>query len=92
MRRIGQAAGWNGPIVIDRGSPQSIDPLQAPHLALDTSRIRNELGYVEPMLQDEGLRRTIEWERAHPPAAVDPQAFDYAAEDKALARLGRQSG
>jgi nucleoside-diphosphate-sugar epimerase len=88
VRRIGQAAGWNGRIVVDPGSPESIDPAQAPHLALDTTRIRTELVYVEPIPQDEGLRRTIDWERAHPPAVFDPQAFDYAAEDEALARLG----
>jgi len=32
----------------------------------------------------EALRRTIEWERANPPA-YEPAQFDYAAEDAALA-------
>jgi hypothetical protein len=29
-------------------------------------------------------RRTIAWERAHPPGNVDPASFDYAADDAAL--------
>ena len=29
--------------------------------------------------------RTIAWERAHPPATIDASAFDYPAEDSALA-------
>jgi hypothetical protein len=35
------------------------------------------------------LRRTVEWERAHPPDKVDPASFDYAAEDAALAGMRR---
>jgi hypothetical protein len=34
-------------------------------------------------------RRTVEWERAHPPENVDPASFDYAAEDAALADMSR---
>jgi hypothetical protein len=39
---------------------------------------------------DEALRRTVAWERAHPPEALHPRVhrpFDYAAEDAALAAL-----
>jgi dTDP-D-glucose 4,6-dehydratase len=48
-----------------------------------SARIRAELGYREPVALDEALRRTIEWERTHPPT-IDPAQFDYAAEDAAL--------
>ncbi len=58
----------------------------------DTSRLRSELGYTEPVSLDEALRRTVEWERENPPANVDPSRFDYAAEDAALARLRKQGG
>jgi nucleoside-diphosphate-sugar epimerase len=34
---------------------------------MSSSRIRDELGYVEPISLDEALRRTIAWERANPP-------------------------
>ena len=53
------------------------------HWVVDTSRIRSELGYVEPVRRGEALRRTVEWERANPPA-IDPARFDYAAEDAVL--------
>ena len=48
-----------------------------------SKRIRDELGYSEPVAPEEALRRTIEWERTHPPP-IDPAKFDYAAEDAAL--------
>ena len=40
------------------------------------------------MQRDEAIKRTLEWERAHPPP-IDPGAFDYAAEDAAI-RSGSQ--
>jgi hypothetical protein len=33
---------------------------------------------------EEGLRRTIAWERANPPETGDPGPAEYAAEDAAL--------
>jgi hypothetical protein len=38
------------------------------------------------VLREEAIRRTIEWERANPPAQPLAQ-FDYAAEDQALAQF-----
>ena len=58
-------------------------------MVVDTLRIRVELGYHEVVSREEALRRTVEWERAHPPEKVDPQAFGYAAEDTALAEMSR---
>jgi nucleoside-diphosphate-sugar epimerase len=43
------------------------------------------LGYTEPTLLDEAMRRSVAWERANPPDEFDPAKFDYAAEDAALA-------
>ena len=43
-----------------------------------------ELGYREIVPLDEAIRRTVEWERANPPLAINPQQFDYAAEDAAM--------
>jgi nucleoside-diphosphate-sugar epimerase len=88
-RQIAQVAGWGGRFVvlpadavpIHLRQPGNLDQ----HWATDTTRIREELGYREPIAQDEALRRTMEWERANPPA-VDPRAFDYAAEDAAIAQ------
>ena len=56
------------------------------HLVVDTSRIRQELGYQEPVPRDEALRRTIAWERETRPNDID-KLLDYEAEDAALAEL-----
>jgi len=89
VRRIADAAGWDGRIVVappDR-LPASLrfDLNTAQHLVSDSSRIRRELGYSERILPGEELARAIAWERANPPA--ERGAFDYAAEDAALAAL-----
>lgn len=90
VRRIADAAGWNGRIIVaappDR-LPASLrfDLNTTQDLVSDSSRIRRELGYAERVPPGEALARTIAWERAHPPA--DPRPFDYVAEDAALAAL-----
>jgi nucleoside-diphosphate-sugar epimerase len=89
---IGRAAGWRGEFVVmaaDRvpahlRRPGNLDQ----HWVVDSSRIRSELGYAEPVSRDEAMKRTVEWERANPPAA-DPRQFDYAAEDAAIAERTR---
>ena len=55
------------------------------HWTASSARIRQELGYQEPVAIEEAIRRTICWERENPPADVFPTQFDYAAEDAALA-------
>jgi nucleoside-diphosphate-sugar epimerase len=86
-RLLATATGWTGDLVT---LPADRTPahLRAPgnleqHWTTDTTRIRQELGYTEPIERDEAIRRTVEWERAHPPP-IDPRAFDYAAEDAAI--------
>jgi nucleoside-diphosphate-sugar epimerase len=94
IRAIGRAAGWAGEVIpapqaqLPSALQSSLDGAQ--DLVADTTRIRVELGYSERVPLDEALRETIAWQRAHPPAQVDPAQFDYAAEDAILARLGRQ--
>ncbi len=88
VREIGRAAGWEGEVVAlpeDR-LPQHLDwgLNTEQHWFVDTSRIRQQLGYAEEVFREEALRRTVAWERAHPPENVDPASFDYAAEDAAL--------
>lgn len=83
VRAVGEAAGWQGEVV---GVPRGRLPVPGSvgqHLVTDTSRIRRELGYSEGLAFDEGLRRTVAWERANPPPQAPP--LDYAAEDVALA-------
>lgn len=65
--RVGVAAGWSGDVAaIPAGALR--DDLNPPldwryDLWTDTTRIRSELGYVQPVSLDEALRRTVEWER-----------------------------
>ena len=88
VRIVGKLAGWAGEVVtLPRTSlPSHLrDSYDYSHdLAYDTGRIRNELGYKEQVSVDEGLRRTIGWQREHPPS-IDAARYDYAAEDAALA-------
>lgn len=87
-RKIAAAAGWSGEFVTlpkERIPAHLLQPGNAAqHWEADSSRIRQELGYREPVPIDEAIRRTIEWERAHPPETIDPHPFDYAAEDAAI--------
>jgi nucleoside-diphosphate-sugar epimerase len=92
VRKIGQAAGWSGEIVVVPGDrlPEHLRPdlNTAHHLSTDSTRIRGELDYAEHVPLDEGLRRTVAWERSHPPEKIDVELFDYAAEDAVLTALG----
>jgi nucleoside-diphosphate-sugar epimerase len=92
-RRIGQAAGWRGKVVIisEELMPESMtEPYRwEQHLVADTGRIREELGYEEEVTEQEALESTVAWERANPPTEIDMKRFDYAAEDAALKQTGK---
>jgi nucleoside-diphosphate-sugar epimerase len=83
--KVAAAAGWDGEFVTvpaARMPPHLAQPGNSTqHWEADSTRIRVELGYREPVALDEAIRPTIEWERAHPPEEFDPRKFDYAAED-----------
>lgn len=88
---VGRSVGWEGEVV---AAPPALlpEPLRMPYdlrqdYAVASSRIRHELGYAELVPLGEALRRTVEWERANPPEPAEEP--DYAAEDAALAALGR---
>jgi nucleoside-diphosphate-sugar epimerase len=92
VRQIGDSIGWNGRVVTVP-KKQMFDEMAAAgvdgehHWVVDTARIREELGYTEPVSCEEALRRTIEWERANPPDAIRPEMFDYETEDDLLTKL-----
>ncbi len=59
--------------------------------AIDTTRIGQELGFREPVSREEALKRTVAWERLHPPQ-IDPKMFDCEAEDRILTELEQSAG
>jgi nucleoside-diphosphate-sugar epimerase len=88
-RKIAAAMLWDGDFVV---LPVERTPrhLQKPgnaaqHWTASSARIRQELGYQEPVAVEEAIRRTIRWERENPPAGALLAQFDYAAEDAAVA-------
>jgi nucleoside-diphosphate-sugar epimerase len=87
-QRVADSTGWRGRFVTlprDKTPSHLLLPGNtAQHWVASSGRIRQELGYREPVALDEALRRTIAWERAHPPGEGSPHKFDYAAEDGAL--------
>jgi nucleoside-diphosphate-sugar epimerase len=89
VEQIARAADWHGRIV--RLPAERVpEPLRwsvnaAQDVVADSGRIRRELGYSERIDMAEAFRRTIAWERANPPEKIDPEQFDYAAEDQVLA-------
>ena len=67
VREIAAALGWAGE-VRDDGEPDPEDTTDyRAHLAVDSSRIRSELGYAEALPVAGRIRVTAEWERANPP-------------------------
>ena len=92
IKILEKTADWDGKIIVvpKVESPDFLNPGidTTQHLTVDTTKIRNELGYKEYISQDEALRRTVEWERAHPPDKVDTKMFDYKEEDNLLEQLG----
>jgi nucleoside-diphosphate-sugar epimerase len=97
-RKIAAATNWTGDFLVlprERMPQHLVFPGNAAqHWEVDSSRIRNELGYREPVAIDEGIRRTIEWERANQPGEVSFHPFDYASEDAVInaAQVSVQTG
>lgn len=88
-RKVALAAGWDGQFVTlpeERMPAHLAQPgNRAQHWDADSTRIRRELGYREKVPLEEAIRRTVAWERGHPPGEFNLHRFDYAAEDSAAA-------
>jgi nucleoside-diphosphate-sugar epimerase len=89
-RAVGKAAGWTGEVKVvseDRLPEHLSEQFDfRQDWVVDTSRIRRELHFDEPIQPDECLRRAIAWERAAP-STRDQKQFNYEAEDAAIAGL-----
>jgi nucleoside-diphosphate-sugar epimerase len=93
IKAIGEAAKWQGEVI---QIPTEQLPVQLgvdidtrQHLVVDTTKIRTDLGFSEIVNRTEAIQRTIAWERSNPPQSIDPDDFDYVAEDQALAKFDR---
>jgi nucleoside-diphosphate-sugar epimerase len=92
--KVASVIGWTGDLIAL--APDQTPPhLRMPgnldqHWSADSTRIRTELGFVEPVSVEEAIRRTVAWERAHPPAAP-LMPIDYDAEDAAIRASSRAS-
>jgi nucleoside-diphosphate-sugar epimerase len=85
-RKIAHEMQWGGEFVVlpvERTPPHLLRPGNtAQHWTATSARIRQELGYEEPVEIEEAIRRTIRWETENPLASVGQ--FNYAAEDAAV--------
>jgi len=93
VERIGDAFGWQGKVVTVPAA-ELPEPLRRPfdwryHLETDTTRIRKELDYVEPVTAEDAMLRTVQWEKARLDEKAPP---DYGPEDEFLSRSERLSG
>lgn len=95
IRNIGHIAGWKGEVVIVPKSqmPESWNLVfnTEQHWVTDTTLIRQELNYSEPVSPEEAFSKTINWQRNNPPKNsskwVAPELLDYGSEDAILACL-----
>jgi nucleoside-diphosphate-sugar epimerase len=90
IREIGEVVGWSGEVVIvpksDLPEGYGIPFCTEQDWMSDSTRIRKELDYSEPINWGEALRRTITWERANPPKVFSGIGLlDYEIEDVVLA-------
>jgi nucleoside-diphosphate-sugar epimerase len=85
--RIAKQMHWNGKFVGQTPKHLLQPGNAAQHVVASSERIRTELGYEELVEIEEAIRRTIAWEQRNPPSTVNPQQFDYSAEDAAIANL-----
>jgi nucleoside-diphosphate-sugar epimerase len=92
-RKIATEMRWDGEFVVlpvERTPRHLVMPGNAAqHWTASSARIRQELGYQEPVAIEEAIRRTIPWERENPQAIGSQAQFDYAAEDSAITAYNR---
>lgn len=95
IAEIGKACGWDGEVIkADRKHlpPRlrfvDLNPKQS--MIYDTSLIRSELGYAEMFSLQEGLGRTIEWERTNI-GIFKEEDFNYALEDEVMDNIRKRA-
>jgi nucleoside-diphosphate-sugar epimerase len=89
VEAIARAHGWRGELIEVPAGRLGDDDEPLDHrqdMVMDTTRIRTELDFAEPVDEHDGLLRTIAWERAHRPRQASRDA-DYAREDRLAASI-----
>jgi nucleoside-diphosphate-sugar epimerase len=90
IQAIADVVGWGGEIItVDPKKLPDAGSIHGQDLVIDTTRIREELGFEETISRKEAIRRTVEWDRANPMEEIPPGMFDYETEDKILDELGK---
>jgi len=88
-KKIAGAMRWKGKFVtlpVERTPPHLMKPGNAAqHWEASSARLREELGYQEPVAIEDAILRTIRWEKENPPPFPFLAPLDYAAEDKSIA-------
>jgi len=91
--KIAKAADWDGEVVVVSDtrlvevSPFALMKINAyQDITVDSTLIREELGYTEHVSGEEALMQTVAWERLNPipPYYLNPDFFNYAIEDTIL--------
>ena len=87
IEEVGKVAGWSGKIVV---LPEDKLPAHLRNdincrqsLVTDCSRLREDLLFDDHVSHEEGLEKTIKWQRDNTPTEYDSEKFDYTAEDQA---------
>jgi nucleoside-diphosphate-sugar epimerase len=87
IQAIGRAAGWQGKIAVVQDERFASGLNTAQSWEADTSRFRLALGFEDPIPLDDGLRHTVEWERANVPEGFHVSPHQYEAEDEVIAQI-----
>ena len=70
-----------------------LPPTGRPHILLDNSKAKRELGYREVVSARDAMVEAVQWLQDNPVTAADyplyPAKFDYAAEDRLIAAYAR---
>lgn len=79
VTEIGKVMKWDGKVIsVHKGIMDTELLLETKQdLVVDTSKIREHFGYIEPISDEEGLRRTVQWDANAPKES----SFDYRQED-----------
>lgn len=88
IQLIGQVANWNNELIKlphDKLPINLVEPYAFEQdLAIDTTLIRQELGYQELYSPEESMKKSIDWIRSHHSSQIGNEVFDYNAEDNAM--------